>query len=811
MDAHGAARAARAHDGLTAADVPRAWAVADPYAALQLPRDASAEEIKEAYKQVALTCHPDRLVRSRRSESEKKALTEKFRSASRAYELIGEESARAAYDGVILSTQRAMRAAAVARRAVEAARLADETPGVTPLVLHAEPRPRRQLFLWLYPFALLVFTAVAALLVSAVVLSLGAGTAVSPDAGPLEAAPSSSSVHASPDLIESLWSDVTPFQDLDSVAVSSVRRTSAAVDFNGTASTASVLPGLPGGVQLLFGFALILAPVAAALWINWLDEIVSTKLDKKYPSRWRPMRRRLARLDVHFALTDPDLEQHEAELLRALRQPAPAVPTKAQARSRGETVIGSCELGLDGTTGAVVMHLDAFASLRCGYTPLKPRQMGRLCRDDGSVAYDLVWNALPGETSELYWLTGEGVRLEWSGAESARTLVVPAPKPGASVRRTFHLLLKVGSSNFSSPCVLLGATPDTLVTLRRPETAPMTPEAQAAARLRNEAHAARAAGEPTRIQAALAALIEARSEVAATHFPDLKRLIALLEETLEQIAVQQAERRAAAAAKKAAEAEAEARAKAAALAEAKSQAKAPPAKAKAKREKKPQPPSAPPPPPPAVVAAPQPAMPAAAAQAELVRRSTPQPPPVAVTPPPPLVQTKPAMLPRSEPRSPETPDALAEVQPSAPVFVAPAAAVAAAPSVLPPLLPAWAMSAAHTPVAAPNPYAAPSAPAAPPPLLPPLPPLSSSEAERLRTALAAQHAVLAAEQAARRATEEGALCVVCLDAPKDTLLLPCKHLCVCAACAAQLANAATGFNCPLGCGPVAQHVSGIFR
>jgi hypothetical protein len=204
-------------------------------------------------------------------------------------------------------------------------------------------------------------------------------------------------------------------------------------------------------------------------------------------------------------------------------------------------------------------------------------------------------------------------------------------------------------------------------------------------------------------------------------------------------------------------------------------------------------------------------MPAAAAQAELVRRSTPQPPPVAVTPPPPLVQTKPAMLPRSEPRSPETPDALAEVQPSAPVFVAPAAAVAAAPSVLPPLLPAWAMSAAHTPVAAPNPYAAPSAPAAPPPLLPPLPPLSSSEAERLRTALAAQHAVLAAEQAARRATEEGALCVVCLDAPKDTLLLPCKHLCVCAACAAQLANAATGFNCPLGCGPVAQHVSGIFR
>ena len=811
MDAHAAARAARAHDGLTAADVPRAWAVADPYAALQLPRDASAEEIKEAYKQVALTCHPDRLVRSRRSESEKKALTEKFRSASRAYELIGEESARAAYDGVILSTQRAMRAAAVARRAVEAARLADETPGVTPLVLHAEPRPRRQLFLWLYPFALLVFTAVAALLVSAVVLSLGAGTAVSPDAGPLEAAPSSSSVHASPDLIESLWSDVTPFQDLDSVAVSSVRRTFAAVDFNGTASTASVLPGLPGGVQLLFGFALILAPVAAALWINWLDEIVSTKLDKKYPSRWRPMRRRLARLDVHFALTDPDLEQHEAELLRALRQPAPAVPTKAQARSRGETVIGSCELGLDGTTGAVVMHLDAFASLRCGYTPPKPRQMGRLCRDDGSVAYDLDWSALPDETSELYWLTGEGVRLEWSGADSARTVVVPAPKPGAAERRTFRLLLKVGSSNFSAPCVLLGATPDTLVTLRRPETAPMTPEAQAAARLRNEAHAARAAGEPTRIQAALAALIEARSEGAATHFPDLKRLIALLEETLEQIAVQQAERRAAAAAKKAAEAEAEARAKAAALAEAKSQAKAPPAKAKAKREKKPQPPSAPPPPPPAVVAAPQPAMPAAAAQAELVRRSTPQPPPVAVTPPPPLVQTKPAMLPRSEPRSPETPDALAEVQPSAPVFVAPAAAVAAAPSVLPPLLPAWAMSAAHTPVAAPNPYAAPSAPAAPPPLLPPLPPLSSSEAERLRTALAAQHAVLAAEQAARRATEEGALCVVCLDAPKDTLLLPCKHLCVCAACAAQLANAATGFNCPLGCGPVAQHVSGIFR
>jgi hypothetical protein len=217
--------------------------------------------------------------------------------------------------------------------------------------------------------------------------------------------------------------------------------------------------------------------VAAALWISWLDEIVSTKLDKKYPSRWRPMRRRVAHLDACLALTDPDLEKHEAELLRALRQPAPAAPVKPQARSRGETVIGRCDLGLDGTTGAVVMRLDAFASLRSGYTPLKPRQMGRLCRDDGSVSYDLVWNALPGEISELYWLTDEGVRLEWSGADSARTLVVPAPKPGASVRRTFHLLLKVGNSNFISPCVLLGATPDTVALLRRVETAPMTPEA----------------------------------------------------------------------------------------------------------------------------------------------------------------------------------------------------------------------------------------------------------------------------------------------------------------------------------------------
>ena len=82
----------------------------------------------------------------------------------------------------------------------------------------------------------------------------------------------------------------------------------------------------------------------------------------------------------------------------------------------------------------------------------------------------------------------------------------------------------------------------------------------------------------------------------------------------------------------------------------------------------------------------------------------------------------------------------------------------------------------------------------------PLPP-PVDDASALRAQLAALQLSLtaskAAEAAAERrgrasasaAAEEGAACVVCLDAAKDCALMPCRHLCVCAACAEDLLRA----------------------
>jgi DNA uptake protein ComE-like DNA-binding protein len=48
---------------------------------------------------------------------------------------------------------------------------------------------------------------------------------------------------------------------------------------------------------------------------------------------------------------------------------------------------------------------------------------------------------------------------------------------------------------------------------------------------------------------------------------------------------------------------------------------------------------------------------------------------------------------------------------------------------------------------------------------------------------------------------EETMCVVCFDAPKDHLVLPCKHLCVCGECAEQLTKTRTPM-CPVCRGPI---------
>jgi hypothetical protein len=47
-------------------------------------------------------------------------------------------------------------------------------------------------------------------------------------------------------------------------------------------------------------------------------------------------------------------------------------------------------------------------------------------------------------------------------------------------------------------------------------------------------------------------------------------------------------------------------------------------------------------------------------------------------------------------------------------------------------------------------------------------------------------------------------CVVCMDAAKDHLVLPCKHLCVCEACAQLLSD-----RCPVCRGPI-EHITQVF-
>jgi hypothetical protein len=55
---------------------------------------------------------------------------------------------------------------------------------------------------------------------------------------------------------------------------------------------------------------------------------------------------------------------------------------------------------------------------------------------------------------------------------------------------------------------------------------------------------------------------------------------------------------------------------------------------------------------------------------------------------------------------------------------------------------------------------------------------------RLDTSGVPPPAAAVAPQAAAGADEE--LCVVCVDARKDRLMLPCGHLCACETCAAEL-------------------------
>jgi molecular chaperone DnaJ len=66
-------------------------AKADYYATLEVPKDASAEDLKKAYRKQAMKYHPDRNPNDKAAEA-------RFKEVSEAYEVLKDEQKRAAYD-----------------------------------------------------------------------------------------------------------------------------------------------------------------------------------------------------------------------------------------------------------------------------------------------------------------------------------------------------------------------------------------------------------------------------------------------------------------------------------------------------------------------------------------------------------------------------------------------------------------------------------------------------------------------------------------------------------------------------------------
>ena len=68
----------------------------DYYEVLGVPRNASSDELKKAYRKVAMKHHPDRNPGDKKSE-------EKFKEASEAFEVLGDKEKRSRYDQIGLS------------------------------------------------------------------------------------------------------------------------------------------------------------------------------------------------------------------------------------------------------------------------------------------------------------------------------------------------------------------------------------------------------------------------------------------------------------------------------------------------------------------------------------------------------------------------------------------------------------------------------------------------------------------------------------------------------------------------------------
>src|SRR3954466_9302619 len=74
-------------------DIRREWFEKDYYATLGVPKNASQDEIKKAYRKLAQKHHPDANAGNKESE-------ERFKEISGAYDVLGDEEKRKQYDQV---------------------------------------------------------------------------------------------------------------------------------------------------------------------------------------------------------------------------------------------------------------------------------------------------------------------------------------------------------------------------------------------------------------------------------------------------------------------------------------------------------------------------------------------------------------------------------------------------------------------------------------------------------------------------------------------------------------------------------------
>ena len=73
----------------------------DPYAALNVPKDATLAAVRSAYRKLVLTCHPDKV----QDEALRAQKTDQFTQVHQAYEILSDEQKRRRYDDQVRSAE----------------------------------------------------------------------------------------------------------------------------------------------------------------------------------------------------------------------------------------------------------------------------------------------------------------------------------------------------------------------------------------------------------------------------------------------------------------------------------------------------------------------------------------------------------------------------------------------------------------------------------------------------------------------------------------------------------------------------------